>query len=507
MSSLSLRRGGRRGAGIAALTASRSCVAPRMRRQTRAARRGLHQRRRHEHARARGRRVGHRRDDGAQDAVHQDRRDRRRRPLRAAAAARRRRTTSGCAAMVSPIPIASKGGPATRRSNSRRRSRARRPRPRRSIPATTGSRCSSRRRESEFPGTGDERQRHSARDGDAGSLDLQHQEPAATSATSSATRSRARSATWITWASRRPRRRGSIARSSACAAARWPARWRSGGLQAGAQRDGRLDDAHRERRAAAAPPRPRPGVERNVVVTLWDWGVDTSFMHDEITTDKNDPTVNGYGPVYAVSAGPRQAHRRSTRSRTTRYEITIPTREDPRKCQLAVPAAGDAVELLGHAAPMGSREPGRSAQPDDGPQGPRLDDVEDPQRGAGVVPRRLEPQVRAVLSAQLQQPSGVVLRPGDRRVPAHRHVLRDASPAVRQRRRSDAVLQRAARARSSVGSTRASTTARATSRRRKAGARKSSTRTATARSRSRGTCPGSPPIRAATPRCGTTSTR
>ena len=43
-----------------------------------------------------------------------------------------------------------------------------------------------------------------------------------------------------------------------------------------------------------APARPR-GVERNVVVTLWDWGTDHSFMHDEISTDKNRPTVNAGG--------------------------------------------------------------------------------------------------------------------------------------------------------------------------------------------------------------------
>ena len=57
--------------------------------------------------------------------------------------------------------------------------------------------------------------------------------------------------------------------------------------------------------AGELPPRPpRPsGVERNVVVTLWDWGQDTSFIHDEITTDKRNPTVNGGGPVYGVSAG------------------------------------------------------------------------------------------------------------------------------------------------------------------------------------------------------------
>ena len=57
--------------------------------------------------------------------------------------------------------------------------------------------------------------------------------------------------------------------------------------------------------AGETPPRPpRPkGVERNLVVTLWDWGKDSAFIHDEITTDKRNPTVNGYGPVYGVSAG------------------------------------------------------------------------------------------------------------------------------------------------------------------------------------------------------------
>ena len=84
------------------------------------------------------------------------------------------------------------------------------------------------------------------------------------------------------------------------------------------------------------PPRPRPGAERNVVVTLWDWGVDSSFMHDEITTDKNDPTVNGYGPVYAVSAG----HGRLTvidPIEHDSYELTIPTREDARQVQTRFP--------------------------------------------------------------------------------------------------------------------------------------------------------------------------
>jgi hypothetical protein len=85
------------------------------------------------------------------------------------------------------------------------------------------------------------------------------------------------------------------------------------------------------------PPRPS-GVERNVVVTLWDWGNDQSFMHDEIATDKNDPTVNAYGPVYAVSAG----HGRLTvldPADNSTHEITIPTREDPRVVTSRFPPA------------------------------------------------------------------------------------------------------------------------------------------------------------------------
>ncbi len=47
------------------------------------------------------------------------------------------------------------------------------------------------------------------------------------------------------------------------------------------------------------PPRPQ-GKERNVVVTLWDWAEPTEYFHDEVATDKRNPTVNAYGPIYGV---------------------------------------------------------------------------------------------------------------------------------------------------------------------------------------------------------------
>jgi hypothetical protein len=40
-----------------------------------------------------------------------------------------------------------------------------------------------------------------------------------------------------------------------------------------------------------APERPK-GVERNLVLTLWDVGSDKTFMHDLASTDKRNPTVN-----------------------------------------------------------------------------------------------------------------------------------------------------------------------------------------------------------------------
>jgi len=48
------------------------------------------------------------------------------------------------------------------------------------------------------------------------------------------------------------------------------------------------------------PPRPQ-GVERNLVITMWDWGHGSSFVHDEVVSDKRDPRVNANGPLYGVS--------------------------------------------------------------------------------------------------------------------------------------------------------------------------------------------------------------
>ncbi len=45
------------------------------------------------------------------------------------------------------------------------------------------------------------------------------------------------------------------------------------------------------------PQRPQ-GLERNVVITEWAWGTPSTYLHDLISTDKRDPTVNAYGPLF-----------------------------------------------------------------------------------------------------------------------------------------------------------------------------------------------------------------
>lgn len=94
--------------------------------------------------------------------------------------------------------------------------------------------------------------------------------------------------------------------------AAWEHRLKSG--QAGGQMSGSLNGFGREHilsafadwtdRIAAgevppAPPRPQ-GLERSVVITEWDWADPKSYLHDEVSTDRRNPTVNANGLIYGA---------------------------------------------------------------------------------------------------------------------------------------------------------------------------------------------------------------
>jgi hypothetical protein len=47
------------------------------------------------------------------------------------------------------------------------------------------------------------------------------------------------------------------------------------------------------------PARPQ-GLERNIVVTTWDWSTPDKYLHDLISSDRRKPTVNAYGKLFGA---------------------------------------------------------------------------------------------------------------------------------------------------------------------------------------------------------------
>jgi hypothetical protein len=116
-----------------------------------------------------------------------------------------------------------------------------------------------------------------------------------------------------------------------------------------------------------APPRPS-GVERNVVVTLWDIGGDHDFMHDVISTDKNNPTVNAFGPIYAVSSGHGTLEVIDPVTNDN-YKYVIPTREDAREVSSRFPPPGNPSNFWGMQHLWGVEHPSDPHNPMMGPDG------------------------------------------------------------------------------------------------------------------------------------------
>ena len=48
-----------------------------------------------------------------------------------------------------------------------------------------------------------------------------------------------------------------------------------------------------------APPRPQ-GIERNVVITMWDWADPKAYLHDLVSTDRRNPRLNPDGLIYGA---------------------------------------------------------------------------------------------------------------------------------------------------------------------------------------------------------------
>ena len=109
----------------------------------------------------------------------------------------------------------------------------------------------------------------------------------------------------------------------------------------------------------AQPPRPQ-GVERNIVLTLWDWSRETAYMHDLTPTDRRNPTVNANGKLYGIHrgqyrlyAGPRPGAQFGQRDQAPGARPEHADLED---------RADGAVALLGRGTRSGTARPPRTTR-------------------------------------------------------------------------------------------------------------------------------------------------
>ena len=174
------------------------------------------------------------------------------------------------------------------------------------------------------------------------------------------------------------------------------------------------------------PERPK-GVERNIVITSWAWGKKGEYLHDEVSTDKRNPTVNAYGKIYG----------------------------SPEESSDDVPVL-DPVKNIASYIKEPFRDPETPSAADD-PMGPSVFWGDEPiwdghtsihnpmmdEKGRlwltarirkapnpGELQGRIGPSLGAGCTAQRVGPSGVVLRSEDRKVDDDRYVFRHASPSV-----------------------------------------------------------------------------
>ena len=188
-----------------------------------------------------------------------------------------------------------------------------------------------------------------------------------------------------------------------------------------------------------APPRPQ-GIERNVVITQWDWADPKAYLHDEVSTDRRNPTVNANGldlrlaraerrlPAGARSGAhtreqgaadrPRSEHAADSARRWRRRRRTGATKPSGParttctiRCSTRRAASGSPRPCVRRttrrSAKQGSSHPSAKLFP--------LDSVRPPARG---------------------------LRSEDRKAHAHQHLLQHPPPDVRRGREQHAVDER-----------------------------------------------------------------
>ena len=189
-----------------------------------------------------------------------------------------------------------------------------------------------------------------------------------------------------------------------------------------------------------APPRPQ-GLERNVVITEWDWADPKAYLHDEVSTDRRNPDAQCQRPDLRIARAERglsAGARSGGATRIGQVKLTVRDPNTPPTAALMIQPS----PYWGSEADLDEQE--QRAQPDVRREGTRLDHVRGPAAPTIRTTARPDRTIRR-RSCFRSQRSGRQLAmydPKTRQDHAHQHVLRHASPDVRRGRQPHAVDER-----------------------------------------------------------------
>jgi len=87
---------------------------------------------------------------------------------------------------------------------------------------------------------------------------------------------------------------------------------------------------------ASKPQRPT-GVERNAVVTVWDWSNPKAYLHDATVSDKRNPTVNANGLIFGATENSTDKVPVFDPVKNVAFEVKLPVRDPKTPSETEVP--------------------------------------------------------------------------------------------------------------------------------------------------------------------------
>ena len=178
---------------------------------------------------------------------------------------------------------------------------------------------------------------------------------------------------------------------------------------------------------SSKPERPQ-GIERNVVITMWDWGTKGMYLHDAHRERQVRPDRQRQRPDLRIAGGKLRpgAGDRSRQEHVHDHQASLSRPADA----FDQDQHGRTFGVLGRRGGLG--QPHQHPQSDDRRRRPGVVHGEDQARGKpGVLQEGLGPPVGEARATRHLRAPALVLRSQDPEVGAHQHLLLHPAPQLR----------------------------------------------------------------------------